>query len=119
MSEQSPNKSSKQKLAKLLGEESMMETEREPFRPPLERSPFYLGNDYADEDIIMNPDGTVKAGTLAALVERLTTHEQPGEVAQLVLVENRFTNASARVRLHIHVHLPDHLPVICKRSRGR
>ncbi len=78
--EPSPNKSSKQKLAKLLGEESVLETEREPIRSPPEK-PFYLGADYADNDIIMNADGTVKAGTLPALVERLTTHEQLGKAS--------------------------------------
>jgi son of sevenless-like protein len=40
--------------------------------------PFYLAADYADDEIMLNPDGSVKAGTLSALVARLTTHEQLG-----------------------------------------
>lgn len=36
--------------------------------------------DHSPADIIMDMrDGTVKAGTLPALVERLTSHENPGE----------------------------------------
>lgn len=47
-------------------------------RLTLEEKPFYLNVDYADDDIIINADGSVKAGTLAALVERLTLHESMG-----------------------------------------
>jgi son of sevenless-like protein len=47
-------------------------------RLTLEDKPFYLNVDYADDDIIINADGSVKAGTLPALVERLTLHESMG-----------------------------------------
>ncbi|KAH7108421.1 ras GEF [Auriculariales sp. MPI-PUGE-AT-0066] len=37
--------------------------------------PAYLQPDYAATDIIVNPDGSVRGGTLLALVERLTMHD--------------------------------------------
>lgn len=45
---------------------------------PPEAKPGYLQLDHTGpSEIIMNPDGTVKAGTLPALVERLTMHTSP------------------------------------------
>lgn len=42
-------------------------------------TPWYLKPDYIPGDIIMDAkDGTVKAGTVQALVQRLTSHENPG-----------------------------------------
>ncbi|KAI0731989.1 ras GEF [Fomitopsis betulina] len=38
--------------------------------------PWYLRPNYDQSEIMMEPDGTVRAGTPAALVERLTAHEQ-------------------------------------------
>lgn len=43
-----------------------------------EAKPWYLRSDYRREDILINPDGGVRAGTLTALVERLTTHDIRG-----------------------------------------
>lgn len=40
--------------------------------------PWYLRVDHRPEEITMNPDGKVIAGTLPALVERLTAHESGG-----------------------------------------
>ncbi|KAI0916974.1 hypothetical protein AcW2_007229 [Taiwanofungus camphoratus] len=37
--------------------------------------PWYLRPNYDQSEILMDPDGTVKAGTPSALVERLTAHE--------------------------------------------
>ncbi|KAJ9125105.1 hypothetical protein QFC22_000058 [Naganishia vaughanmartiniae] len=66
----------KKKLAKMLGEDEVgMILSPQAHRPTLEEKPFYLNVDYADDDIIINADGSVKAGTLPALVERLTLHE--------------------------------------------
>jgi son of sevenless-like protein len=42
--------------------------------------PWYLRPDYSPSDILIEPDGSVRGGTLPALVERLTAHEQAGEV---------------------------------------
>lgn len=41
--------------------------------------PWYLRPNYDKSEIMMEPDGTVRAGTPAALVERLTAHEQGGK----------------------------------------
>lgn len=41
--------------------------------------PWYLRPNYDQSEIMMEPDGTVRAGTPAALVERLTAHEQGGK----------------------------------------
>ncbi|KAJ9108726.1 hypothetical protein QFC21_000046 [Naganishia friedmannii] len=66
----------KKKLAKMLGEDEVgMILSPQGNRITLEEKPFYLNVDYADDDIIINADGSVKAGTLPALVERLTLHE--------------------------------------------
>ncbi|KAI9318088.1 ras guanine nucleotide exchange factor domain-containing protein [Dichotomocladium elegans] len=37
---------------------------------------WYMGHDYTEETLQMTGDGNVKSGTLAALVERLTPHDQ-------------------------------------------
>ncbi|KAH9980235.1 ras guanine nucleotide exchange factor domain-containing protein [Lactifluus volemus] len=37
--------------------------------------PWYLRPNYSESDIQIEPDGKVRAGTVAALVERLTAHE--------------------------------------------
>jgi son of sevenless len=41
--------------------------------------PWYLRPNYAESEIQIEPDGKVRAGTVAALVERLTAHEHFGE----------------------------------------
>lgn len=44
-----------------------------------ESKPWYLRPNYDQSEIIIDPDGGVKAGTPAALVERLTAHEHGGQ----------------------------------------
>ncbi|KAG6832006.1 hypothetical protein H0H92_006042 [Tricholoma furcatifolium] len=57
------------KLVQLLGAEySNKLTE--------ETKAWYLRATYSPEDILIEPDNTVKGGTLPALVERLTAHDQ-------------------------------------------
>jgi son of sevenless-like protein len=49
--------------------------------------PWYLRPNYEDSEIQMDPDGKVRAGTVPALVERLTAHEHSGapyDVASVV-----------------------------------
>ena len=55
--------------------------------------PWYLRPNYSPSDIIIEPDGSVRGGTLSALVERLTAHEQAGKF------QNSFSNQSF---LNIH-----------------
>ena len=40
--------------------------------------PWYLRLDYSPSDIMADPDGSVRAGTTKALVQKLTCHEHPG-----------------------------------------
>ncbi|KAI0081157.1 ras GEF [Panus rudis PR-1116 ss-1] len=51
-------------------------------------SPWYLRSDYGDRDIRVEPDGSVTAGTLPALVERLTT--DPPTSSQSVQFQHAF-----------------------------
>lgn len=37
--------------------------------------PLYLSYDYGDDDLVFSKDGSVRGGTLSALVERLTLHD--------------------------------------------
>ena len=37
--------------------------------------PWYLQPNYDQSEILIDPDGSVRAGTTTALVERLTAHE--------------------------------------------
>jgi len=37
--------------------------------------PWYLRSDHNRDDLVLNPDGGIRGGTLPALVERLTSHE--------------------------------------------
>ena len=41
--------------------------------------PWYLRPNYEESEIQIEPDGKVRAGTVPALVERLTAHEHSGE----------------------------------------
>ena len=43
-----------------------------------DRQPWYLRPNYAPEDIIIENDGSVRGGTVPALVEKLTAHEGAG-----------------------------------------
>jgi son of sevenless-like protein len=58
-------------LAKILGEEA-------PVPPPVIEIPWYLNEDYNPTEIILDDKGNVKAGTLKALVSKLTSHGQTG-----------------------------------------
>ncbi len=40
--------------------------------------PWYLRPNYSPSDIIIEPDGSIRGGTLPTLIERLTAHEQAG-----------------------------------------
>jgi son of sevenless-like protein len=48
--------------------------------------PWYLRPNYEDSEIQMDPDGKVRAGTVPALVERLTAHEHSGAPYDVALV---------------------------------
>ncbi|CCM04907.1 uncharacterized protein FIBRA_07104 [Fibroporia radiculosa] len=67
-----PRAAAARKLVKLLGEEAP--------RHVLEKynadsKPWYLRQNYDPSQILIDPDGAVRAGAPAALIERLTAHE--------------------------------------------
>lgn len=44
-----------------------------------EAKPWYLRPIYNPEEVLIDPDGTVRGGTVTALIERLTAHEYAGK----------------------------------------
>jgi son of sevenless-like protein len=61
--------------------------------------PWYLRPNYDPNEIVIEPDGTVKGGTLTALVERLTAHEHGGTVPT---VTNFIFRDSCTCRPYVH-----------------
>ncbi|KAJ6509001.1 ras guanine nucleotide exchange factor domain-containing protein [Mycena sanguinolenta] len=68
-------RSGSNKLARILGAEYKSSEPKTP-EPELPPRPWYLQPTYSPTEIAIEPDGSVRAGTLPALVERLTAHEQ-------------------------------------------
>ncbi|KAF7346127.1 hypothetical protein MSAN_01839400 [Mycena sanguinolenta] len=68
-------RSGSSKLARILGDEYKSSEPKAP-EPELPPRPWYLQPTYSPTEIAIEPDGSVRAGTLPALVERLTAHEQ-------------------------------------------
>ncbi|KAI0754910.1 ras GEF [Daedaleopsis nitida] len=60
------------KLMKILGPET---PQHYIHKLNAEQKPWYLRPNYDQSDILIDPDGAVRAGTPGALVERLTAHE--------------------------------------------
>ncbi|KAL1950628.1 hypothetical protein VTO73DRAFT_5752 [Trametes versicolor] len=60
------------KLMKLLGPETPQDYIN---RMNADQKPWYLRSNYDQAEILIDPDGSVRAGTGSALVERLTAHE--------------------------------------------
>ena len=46
-----------------------------------ESKSWYLQSDHNQDDLVLNPDGGIHAGTLPVLVERLTSHDYRGMLA--------------------------------------
>lgn len=74
-------KGQSKKLAKLLGEDYAAfpsvpgPVPALPLAPPAPpETPWYLGDDYAPDEVLYDDKGGVRAGTLSALVARLTPH---------------------------------------------
>ncbi|KAF8073629.1 ras guanine nucleotide exchange factor domain-containing protein [Lyophyllum atratum] len=64
-----PRATGSRKLEKILGDEYANKV-------AADLKPWYLRPNYNPQEILMDPDNTVKGGTLPALVERLTAHDQ-------------------------------------------
>lgn len=63
------------KLAKLLGEDAprhIIDSLN------AEQKPWYLRPSYSPTELMIDPDGSIRGGTMQALVERLTAHEHGG-----------------------------------------
>jgi len=67
-----PRPTGANKLTRILGDEYADKV-------AADLQPWYLRPNYSPSDIIIEGDGSVRGGTVAALVERLTAHEQVGE----------------------------------------
>ena len=63
------------KLMKILGSEA---PQHYISKLNAEQKPWYLRPNYDQSEILIDPDGQVRAGTPTALVERLTAHELGG-----------------------------------------
>ncbi|KAI9465465.1 ras GEF [Lactarius psammicola] len=63
--------------------------------------PWYLRPNYEDSEIQIDPDGKVRAGTVAALVERLTAHEHSDTTftKTFLLTYKSFTDAEGLFNL--------------------
>ncbi|KAJ7857609.1 ras guanine nucleotide exchange factor domain-containing protein [Mycena olivaceomarginata] len=75
LSSKAKPRSGNSKLARILGDEYKSTVPKAP-EPELPPRPWYLQPTYSPTEIAIDPDGSVRAGTVPALVERLTAHEQ-------------------------------------------
>jgi len=78
-----PSKLEKSKLEKILGAEYADKVAAD---VAADLQPWYLRTTYNSQEILVDNDGSVRGGTLAALVERLTSHEHTGEVIEAITV---------------------------------
>ncbi|KAI6005367.1 ras guanine nucleotide exchange factor domain-containing protein [Pisolithus marmoratus] len=74
-----------QKIKKILGEDAPEHLTN--------TKPWYLQPDYTKEEMIIDVGGAVRAGTVAALVERLTSHEtgDPNFIKTFLMTYKSFT----------------------------
>ncbi|KAL4251892.1 hypothetical protein ABKN59_002688 [Abortiporus biennis] len=71
-SSKSPPRAGASKLLKLLGSDA---PQHYITKMNADSKPWYLRPNYDQSEILIDPDGGVRAGTTSALVERLTAHE--------------------------------------------
>lgn len=63
-----------------------------------EKKPWYLRPHYDPEEVLIDPDGTVRGGTVPALVERLTAHEYAGKSS--MFADTLARSCSTRYEFH-------------------
>jgi son of sevenless-like protein len=75
------------KLRKFFGEDAAAAASAN-FSPKQSMSGnvWYLGYDYRPGDIMFNMEGSVRGGTLEALIERLTLHDYLGKLVLLMTI---------------------------------
>ncbi|KAK7048205.1 hypothetical protein R3P38DRAFT_3307112 [Favolaschia claudopus] len=85
-------RSGNSKLAQILGAEYKSAVPKAP-EPELPPRPWYLQPNYTPTEISIDPDGSVRAGTVPALVERLTAHEHrdPTFITAFLMTFKSFT----------------------------
>ncbi|OAX41110.1 ras GEF [Rhizopogon vinicolor AM-OR11-026] len=94
------------KIKKILGDD-----------PPehiISTKPWYLRPDYTKNDIIIDVDGSVRAGTVPALVERLTSHDSsdPTFIRTFLMTYKSFTTLDELFDHLVHrffIRTPDEL----------
>ncbi|KAF8644523.1 hypothetical protein AX16_008399 [Volvariella volvacea WC 439] len=86
-------KSKSGKLVQILGEDYPTKPATPPPPPQPEPQPWYLQPNYDPSEILIDSDNSVKGGTVPALVERLTAHEQadPTFVKSFLMTYKSFT----------------------------
>lgn len=65
-----------------------------------EALPWYLRPNYDPDEILFEPNGDVKAGTVGALVQRLTAHEYGGSCHYAARLYRDLSAAISRSYLH-------------------
>ncbi|KAF9534536.1 ras guanine nucleotide exchange factor domain-containing protein [Crepidotus variabilis] len=98
---------SSNKLHKLLGDEYADKV-------AADLQPWFLRPNYSPSDIVIEPDGAVRGGTITALVERLTAHEQADPYFQkaFLMTYKSFTSLDELFTLLIerfHIQAPENL----------
>lgn len=96
-----------EKLKKLLGDDAPQYTLS---KLDEKSKPWYLRPNYDQSEIIMEPDGNVRAGTTSALVDRLTAHEHGGRRTSSVR-QNRDLTVCFR-RSYFQPELPSDLQIV-------
>ncbi|TDL15510.1 ras GEF [Rickenella mellea] len=99
------------KIRQLLGDDA---PERYIDNANANSKPWYLRSTYGQDEILINPDGGIRGGTLAALVERLTTHEygDPIFIKTFLMTYKSFTNLNELFDLLVarfNIQAPDGL----------
>lgn len=77
--------------------------------------PWYLRPSFTSEILKVDQEGRVKAGTLAALVERLTVDSQCEMTLKLLYTnaDKRFSHSGEVARRSVFERFPDDFPKLC------
>ena len=103
-----PSRSGYSKLDQMLGPEYAAKV-------AVDDQPWYLRPNYSPSEIIIEPDGSVKGGTVASLVERLTAHEKAGGTVPRSRYLQMVTDSYSRHQFPESI--PHDLQIICDLGR--